>query len=136
MLGLHVPFYHATIMMRKHVYEELKGYTVSKRTTRGQDVDMWFRFYALGYEGNNLKEALYCVRQDENAIKRRKLKYAIHIAHTLFIGFKLLKFPAWKYIQIIKPIIVGCVPAKVMYYYHKYVRYDRYVTSISSNLQY
>ena len=31
------PFAHATIMMRREAYDAVGGYTVSKRTTRGQD---------------------------------------------------------------------------------------------------
>ena len=65
-----VPFFHATIMTYKNVYDTLGGYTVSKRTERGQDVDLWFRFYHLGFEGKNIMDPLYLVREDLAAIKR------------------------------------------------------------------
>ena len=88
-----VPFYHATIMMRKSAYDALGGYTVSKRTMRGQDYDMWFRFYALGFEGYNLQEPLYLVREDKAAIRRRTFKVRWYTYKTTKFGFKLLKYP-------------------------------------------
>lgn len=38
-------FSHASIMTYKSVYDKLGGYTVSKRTVRSQDYDLWFRFF-------------------------------------------------------------------------------------------
>src|SRR5699024_3305380 len=54
-----VPFGHPTIMMKKSVYKELGGYTVSERTRRGQDKDLWFRFFYKGFKGYNIQEPLY-----------------------------------------------------------------------------
>lgn len=63
------PYAHATIMMRKSVYDALGGYTVSKRTVRTQDLELWFRFYHAGYSGYNIQEPLYRVLEDK---KRRQ----------------------------------------------------------------
>ena len=111
-----VPFCHATIMMRKTTYDALDGYVVSKRTERGQDLDMWFRFYAKGFSGNNISEALYKVCEDRKAIKRRRIKYDIYLVQTRYIGFKLLGFPKSKYIYILKPIVSRIVPRKMKLY--------------------
>ncbi len=98
-----MPFFHATIMMRKSAYDALGGYTVSKRTARGQDYDMWFRFYALGLTGANLQEPLYLVREDKAAIRRRTFKTRWNAYKTTRYGFKLLKYPKrW----IIKPTLI------------------------------
>ncbi len=97
-----LPFFHATIMMRKSAYDALKGYTVSKRTVRGQDYDMWFRFYALGFNGDNMKEPLYLVREDKAAIRRRTFKVRWNAYKTMRYGFKLLNYPMhWR----IKPTL-------------------------------
>lgn len=108
-----VPFCHATIMMRKVVYDALEGYTVSKRTERGQDVDLWFRFYALGYSGENLIEPLYKVCEDRAAIKRRKFKYQIYATQTRIRGFRMLNYPIHRYYLAVTPILSYFVPRKI-----------------------
>ncbi len=112
-LKSNVPHFHATIMMRKKAMDSISGYTVSKRTVRGQDVDLWFRFYAKGYKGANLSQALYKVFEGRNAIKRRKLKYSINVVQTNLMGYKLLKFPFWWYIYAFKPVISFFIPYKL-----------------------
>ncbi len=108
-----VPYFHATILMRKEVMDKIGGYTVEKRTERGQDLDLWFKFYANGFEGDNIKECLYKVREDREAIKRRKLKYDICFAKTRLIGFKMLKFPFWWKIYALRPILSHFIPYKL-----------------------
>lgn len=108
-----VPYFHATIMMRKEAMDEIGGYTVLKRTERGQDLDLWFKFYAKGFEGSNLEESLYKVREDRDAIKRRKLKYDICFVKTRLIGFKMLKFPFRWRIYAIKPVLSHFIPYKL-----------------------
>ena len=94
-LRKHVPFHHATIMTYKYVYDALDGYTVSGRTVRAQDYDLWFRFYHAGFTGNNLPETLYFVRENLSAIKRRTFKHRWNSFKTTKYGFKLLNYPKW-----------------------------------------
>ena len=108
-----VPFCHATIMMKKSVYDALGGYIVLPRTERGQDLDLWFRFFSKGFQGSNLPESLYLVCEDRNAIRRRKLKYDIYATQTRKIGFRLLGFPKSKYYLVYLPIISRFVPRKL-----------------------
>lgn len=49
-----IPFNHATILTYKYVYDTLEGYVVAPRTVRGQDYDLWFRFFHQGFAGDNL----------------------------------------------------------------------------------
>lgn len=98
-----IPFHHATILARREVFEQLNGYTVSKRTNRAQDYDLWFRFYHAGFRGENLQEALYLVREDEAAIRRRTAKVRLYGLQTTWIGFKLLGYP-WYW--LIKPTLI------------------------------
>lgn len=108
-----VPYFHATIMMRKKAMDKIGGYTVEKRTERGQDLDLWFKFYANGFEGGNILECLYKVREDKNALKRRKLKYSVSVFKTMNMGYKMLKFPFWWRIYTIKPIVSHFTPYKL-----------------------
>ena len=108
-----VPFCHATIMMRKSAYDALGGYVVSKRTERGQDLDLWFRFFAKGFSGNNLDDVLYKVCEDRAALKRRKFKYDLYMTQTRYLGFRLLHFAWWKYPLVLKPIVSFFTPRQL-----------------------
>lgn len=113
------PFFHATILMRKEAYERVGGYTVSKRTVRAQDYDMWFRFFAHGLKGYNLQESYYLVLEDTQAIKRRTLKTRCYEVQTKIKGYKLLHYPWYLYIYAFKPILAALTPIGVMQKYHE-----------------
>ena len=120
-LRRHVPFHHATIMTYKYVYDKLDGYTDLPQVERVEDYDLWFRFYALGFNGNNLRDPLYLVREDRNAVKRRKRKYRINGIRTTIKGFSLLKYPRWWLIEPISVSLMKCViPNKFMEAYRSW----------------
>ena len=112
------PFAHATIVMRREAYDAVGGYTVSKRTERGQDYDMWFRFFDLGFKGYNMQESLYLVLEDDTAIKRRTLRTRYYEVQTKLKGYRLLNYPPYKYIHAFKPILTALVPVKLIQHYH------------------
>ena len=115
-----IPFNHATIMTYKRVYDNLGGYVVSERTIRGQDYDLWFRFYHHDYKGDNLSDVLYLVREDEAAFKRRTFKVRLNGFKTACIGYKLLGFPKrWLIRPGFKMVAKSLVPTKLMMIIHK-----------------
>ena len=114
-----VPFCHATILANSNVYKELNGYNIKKYTTRCEDVDLWFRFFSRGFKGYNLSEALYKVRDDNDAYKRRTFKNYFNLLLTNLNGFRLLNIPFLYYIFLMKPIISAITPKRIMQYYHK-----------------
>lgn len=114
------PFNHATILTYKYVYDSLGGYTVEKRTERGQDYDLWFKFFAKGYKGYNMQEPLYLVREDINAIKRRTPKVRLQVLKTTKIGYKMLGFPKRYYIKTALKTYLKClIPSWMMAKYRK-----------------
>lgn len=113
-----VPFCHATIMARNHVYKRLKGYRVSNYTKRCEDADLWFRFFSEGFKGYNLDEALYKVRDDINAYKRRNLRNYINLFIVNLNGYRLVNMPFKYYPYLMKPLISACIPNCIMKYYH------------------
>ena len=116
-----IPFCHATIMTYKSVYDKLGGYTVAERTNRAQDHDLWFKFFYNNFQGENLEEVLYLVREDENAVRRRTAKARINTYKTTLIGYKLLKFPKrWLIIPTIKLIIRLIIPYFVVDWYRAF----------------
>ena len=98
-------FAHASILTYAYTYEKTGGYTVSKRTMRTQDYDLWFRFFAEGFCGANLEEPLYFYREDADAYLRRKPRLYLWAVVTRLKGFKLLKFPLHYYIYTLTPLV-------------------------------
>lgn len=111
-------FMHPTIMMRKSAYDKLGGYTVSSRTQRGQDWDLWFRFYAAEMKGYNIQEPLYIYHEDSTALKKRTLRTALMYSSTAFHGFHAIKAPLYKYALILKPVIAVLIPNFILNQLH------------------
>lgn len=112
----HVAFNHATIMTYKYVYEKCGGYTVSKRTVRAQDFDLWFRFFYHDFKGVNLQKPLYLMREDLNAVKRRTFKVRFNAYRTKMLGFKLLGYPwYWRIKPTFVLLIKVLTPTRVAY---------------------
>jgi len=102
-----VPFIHPTIMMRKEAYDELEGYTVSDRTRRGQDTDLWFRFFAHGFKGYNIQKPLLKYHESLDDYSKRGFKVRWSGIKTRYIGYKRLGFPKRYYIFLLKPLIAA-----------------------------
>lgn len=81
-------FSHATIMTYKRVYDALNGYSLDPSVERCEDLDLWSRFFAVGFHGYNLSDELYVILEDENAVRRRDLKNRLNTAKTLMSAFK------------------------------------------------
>lgn len=115
-----VPFAHATIMMRPETYAALGGYTVSRRTERTEDYDLWFRFFAHGFKGYNLQEPLYLVREDGAAIRRRTLSVRWQGYQTTLFGFRLLGYPRRWYIRPTLELLKILIPPGVVGAYRRW----------------
>ena len=111
--GLSVPFFHATIVARREVFDAVGNYTVSWRTERGQDVDLWFKFFRAGFVGRNIPEPLYRVRENENAIRRRTPKARVGGYVTRMIGYRSLGYPAGPYVRSTASLVKVLVPYRV-----------------------
>lgn len=119
-----VPFFHPTIMMRRLSYEKLGGYTVSPRTTRGQDMDLWFRFFSKGMKGYNLQLPVLKYHDDASDYnKKNSLRLATNLSKTMLIGFRMNGFPIYYYPFALKPILAAILPRQIMYRLHKAINH-------------
>ena len=118
-IGYGTPFCHAPCMARRDVIVKIGGYTDDPRYLRVEDFDLWVKLYAAGYRGMNLNEPLYQMRDDRNALSRRKFRYRINEARVICKAVRLLKLPVWNYIRAIKPILVGLLPMGLYQKLHK-----------------
>lgn len=110
---------HAPCMARMDVIRSVGGYSVDKRLLRVEDWHLWLKIYASGGRGRNLPEALYKMRDDRNAAGRRKFRYRLNEAYLSALAVKTLKLPVWKYVFVLRPVLVGMLPGPVYRYLHK-----------------
>ena len=113
------PFAHPTIMMKASVYKALGGYTVSRKTMRAEDLDLWFRFYGKGYKGYNIQTPLYRYKEGVEDFSKRSLKAGIETSKVFWDGYKIIGVKWYKRVLAVKPIIAALIPNRLMHTYHK-----------------
>lgn len=105
---------HATTIMKKESLNKVGGYRVAWETTRCEDTDLYMRMCANGAVFHNIDEGLYYVRQDRASIARRKYINRIKEAVVKYKGFRTMRMPLWAYVFVLKPLIVGLIPGKLL----------------------
>lgn len=119
-LLVHGPIHcHAPCMVRADVMRAVGGYSVDKKLLRVEDWHLWLKIYSAGHHGRNLAEPLYKMRDDRHAAGRRKFKYRLNEAHVVGLAVRMLKLPRWKYLFMLRPIIVGLLPKPLYLYLHR-----------------
>lgn len=104
---------HAPVMLRKDCIDEVGGYTVDKRMLRVEDVNLWIKLYAAGYRCYNIQQPLYRMRNDQDALNRRKYIYRVNSTYVRLQGCKLLHLGPKSYLKAFIPMINGLIPAHV-----------------------
>ena len=114
-----VPFLHPTIMIRSEVIKKLGGYIASKSASRAEDLNLWFRFYAAGFKGYNLKKPLYYYREGLKDYKKKTLKAAIKTRKVFLEGYKMIGIKGLKKIYAFKPILSALIPNRIAMRRHR-----------------
>lgn len=118
-LTTRIPFFHPTIMMRKTAYDRLSGYTDLPRTRRGQDMDLWFRFYAAGMKGYNLQMPVLKYHDGLGDVKKKdSFRSAWHYTQTRLSGYRLNRFPWYLYPLAFKSLLSCVLPVRIVYFIH------------------
>ena len=112
-------FSHATVLVRREVYDRVNGYSNSRKFLRVEDWHLWIKIYSKGYKGYILSEPLYKMRDDGNAFCRRKFKYRVNEARVICLAVKEFNLSVWKYIFAVKPLLTGLLPKTIYMYFHK-----------------
>ena len=113
------PFCHAPCMVRRTAYIDVNGYTVAKNRLRVEDWDLWVRMRAAGHRGFNLNETLYKMRDDRDAISRRKLKFRFNESCVMLQAVRMLGLSPAYYFWVLRPIAVGLLPGGIYKILHK-----------------
>ena len=90
------------------------GYRIAWETERTEDYDLFMRMLANGIGMATIQEKLLDYREDKICYSKRKYKYRINEACVRAKGFKLLKLYPQGIPYVIKPLIVGLIPQKVL----------------------
>jgi glycosyltransferase involved in cell wall biosynthesis len=109
-----LPFNHAAVLFRKEALEAVGGYRVAQETVRVEDLDLFMRLYAAGSRGYNLRDTLYYYNEDKDAFSRRKYRYRIDEAKIRLQGFRSMGLMPWGIVGVLKPLIVGLIPGRLM----------------------
>lgn len=107
------PIHHAPVMLRKTALDAVGGYTEHVRMLRVEDVNLWIKLYAAGYRCHNIQEPLYRMRNDQNALNRRKYIYRVNSTYVRLLGCRALKLKPICYVKAFIPMINGLIPAKM-----------------------
>jgi Glycosyltransferases, probably involved in cell wall biogenesis len=108
-----LPFVHASIMFRRHILDQIHGYSNSKWVIRAEDYDLLMRLYQKGFNGGNINDTVYYIRLDKKSYKRRKYRYRIIECLVRFKGFYNLELMPKGIIYSVKPLLIGLIPNKL-----------------------
>ena len=113
------PISHAAVMLRKECIDAVGGYTVNKHMLRVEDVNLWIKLYAAGYRCCNIQEPLYWMRNDQEALHRRKYIYRINSAYVRLQGCRMMHLGIDCYLKACMPLISGLIPSKLRQFIRK-----------------
>ncbi len=109
------PFVHGAVVFRKADINKLNNYRIAKETYRAEDYDLFMRMYEQNLFGVNIQENLYYYQENMNNMAKRKYKYRIDEAKIRYYGFKKLKLLPKGYLYILKPLVIGLIPNKLLF---------------------
>jgi len=109
-----MPFVHGSLMFRQESVMRVEGYDESAKVERSEDYDMLLRMYAKGMLAANSSDAIYYIREDENALRRRKYRYRWKETVVKLRGFSSLGLMPKGLFYAIKPLVVGLLPQVVL----------------------
>lgn len=107
------PHQHGSVVFRKNVLLKANCYRVAKETRRTEDYDLFMRIHTFA-KSANIPEFLYYFCEDKNTLGRRKYKYRIDEAKVRYRGFKLLGLLPKGFLYVLKPLIVGLIPQRLL----------------------
>lgn len=109
-----MPFVHGVLMFRREILTNVNGYHTSWQTRRAEDYDLLMRLYAIGIRGVNLPAHLYSFLEDQAALKRRKYRYRFGEVSVRWNGFRKLHLFPIALPYVIKPLVVGLIPHRIL----------------------
>ena len=108
------PFIHPALMLRKEALQMVNGYSEDPHCVLCEDYDLLLRLYAKGCKGANLQAFLLDYTVPATAQGNRKMSHRMNEAVTRWRRFRELGVLPGALPYVIKPVIVGLLPEKVL----------------------
>lgn len=112
-------FCHAACLVRKEAYDAVGGYSIDKTLLRVEDYHLWIKMYAKGYRGYNIKEVLYMMRDDRNAVARRTFRNRLNEMHVKRYAIRAFNLPFTYNIYLLRPLLLALMPSWLYKMLHK-----------------
>lgn len=107
------PFIHGTMMFRKSVFDKSGKYRPCGKNRKYEDYDLFMRMYEKGIKLANLPERYYAFFYDRGT-RRVAASMRIDEFFVRLEGFRRLKLFPKGFIYLIKPLIIGIMPHKLL----------------------
>lgn len=108
------PIPHPTILTYKWCYDKVDGYKEKWYTNRNEDYDIFMRMFANDIHMYIMNDKMYYYREDEICYSKRKYRYRFNEFVVRLKGFYLLNLYPKGIIYVVKPLIVGLIPQKIL----------------------
>ncbi|MBC8544965.1 glycosyltransferase [Bianquea renquensis] len=117
---LNSPYIHPSVMIRKECLTQHGGYSTSKEILQCEDYELFMRLYGNGCRGYNIQEALLQYWEDFASYRKRTYRRRIREMKLRRKGFQMLGIlDRTTVYYVLKPLLVGAVPAPVHHYIRK-----------------
>ncbi|MGI5894069.1 MAG: glycosyltransferase [Candidatus Merdivicinus sp.] len=110
------PYIHPTVMFRREVLLKNRGYSTARRNRGNEDYELFMRLHSTGNRGYNLQEPLLQYWESYTSYRKRTYQRRIREMKVRSKGFQelgILNKATFPY--VLKPLLVGAVPAFVHY---------------------
>lgn len=108
------PFIHPSLMFRRDKLELVNGYSEENSCILCEDYDLLLRLYAAGCKGANLQRIYFDYTVPLTAKGSRKMRHRLNESITRYKRFKQLGVLPKALPYVIKPILVGLLPEKLL----------------------
>lgn len=108
------PFIHPSVMFRRDALKLVEGYSNIMRCNRCEDFDLFMRLYRNGFRGANLQTPYFTYTLPERGITTRSMSDRVNEMKTRFVCFRECKMFPKAIPYVIKPIVVGFLPKKLL----------------------
>lgn len=110
-------FVHPATMFRKSCLDAVDGYRTAWETRRVEDYDLFMRLYAAGFQGYNIQIPLLRYFVNPEAMQKKRLyRYRLNEAVVRMKGFTAMGLMPLGFPYVLRPLIVGLIPHKLLWY--------------------
>lgn len=108
------PFIHPTLLFRRTALTAIGGYCAEQRCDGCEDYDLLLRLYTEGMTGANLQKAYFQYNIPSHGQNKRTFIMRSRECLVRWTRFQALGMLPWALPYVIKPILVGLIPDRLL----------------------